>query len=176
MAVRGVGAGAGADLSTRRADRRGPCGTTDDCIFDELKVLGCVEGQNLKIVGGGFDLREDQYSKVAAELTKAAPEDACERKGCRAACVCDGQESRRSKLQKEAPSAGERTVFAEGFDSLDGARRGSTDAAGTARHERHLIAPRRHIPIPRSDVPRLAVCRLFDLACYLKAAIGAAEK
>ena len=43
-------------------------------FFDELKVLGFVEGQNLKIVGGGFDLREDQYSEVAATLTKAAPD------------------------------------------------------------------------------------------------------
>ncbi len=44
-------------------------------FFDELKVLGFVEGQNLKIVaGGGFDLREDQMSDVAATLAKAAPD------------------------------------------------------------------------------------------------------
>jgi putative tryptophan/tyrosine transport system substrate-binding protein len=42
-------------------------------FFDELKVLGFVEGQNLKIVAGGFDLRADQYSEVAATLAKAAP-------------------------------------------------------------------------------------------------------
>ena len=43
-------------------------------FFDELKVLGFVEGQNLKIVVGGFDLREDQYADVAATLAKAAPD------------------------------------------------------------------------------------------------------
>jgi putative tryptophan/tyrosine transport system substrate-binding protein len=43
-------------------------------FFDELKVLGFVEGQNLKIVVGGFDLRDDQYAEVAATLTKAAPD------------------------------------------------------------------------------------------------------
>jgi putative tryptophan/tyrosine transport system substrate-binding protein len=43
-------------------------------FFDELKVLGFVEGQNLKIVAGGFDLREDQCADVAATLSKAAPD------------------------------------------------------------------------------------------------------
>jgi putative tryptophan/tyrosine transport system substrate-binding protein len=43
-------------------------------FFDELKVLGFVDGQNLKIVAGGFDLREDQYADVAAMLAKAAPD------------------------------------------------------------------------------------------------------
>ena len=43
-------------------------------FFDELKVLGFVEGQNLKIVAGGFDLREDQFADVAATLAKAAPD------------------------------------------------------------------------------------------------------
>jgi putative tryptophan/tyrosine transport system substrate-binding protein len=43
-------------------------------FFDELKELGFVEGQNLKIVAGGFDLREDQYADVAATLAKAAPD------------------------------------------------------------------------------------------------------
>ena len=37
-------------------------------FFDELKVLGFVEGHNLKIVAGGFDLREDQFANVAATL------------------------------------------------------------------------------------------------------------
>ena len=43
-------------------------------FFDELKVLGFVEGQNLKIVAGGFDLREDPCADVAATLAKAAPD------------------------------------------------------------------------------------------------------
>src|SRR5215813_9137142 len=43
-------------------------------FFDELKTLGFVEGQNLEIVVGGFDLRDEQFAKVAATLPKAAPE------------------------------------------------------------------------------------------------------
>jgi putative tryptophan/tyrosine transport system substrate-binding protein len=43
-------------------------------FLDELKVLGFVEGQNLKIVAGGFDVRDDQFAEVAATLTKAAPD------------------------------------------------------------------------------------------------------
>ena len=43
-------------------------------FFDELKVFGFVEGQNLKIVAGGFDLREDQCADVAETLAKAAPD------------------------------------------------------------------------------------------------------
>jgi putative tryptophan/tyrosine transport system substrate-binding protein len=42
-------------------------------FFDELKLLGFIEGQNLKIVINGFDLRDDQYAEVAAALAKAAP-------------------------------------------------------------------------------------------------------
>jgi ABC-type uncharacterized transport system substrate-binding protein len=43
-------------------------------FFDELKTLGFVEGQNLEIVAGGFELRNDQYADVAATLPKAAPD------------------------------------------------------------------------------------------------------
>ena len=43
-------------------------------FFDELKTLGFVEGQNLKIVAGGFELRNDEYADVAATLLKAAPD------------------------------------------------------------------------------------------------------
>ena len=43
-------------------------------FLDELKVLGFVEGQNLKIVVGGFGLREDQFADVVATLAKAAPD------------------------------------------------------------------------------------------------------
>jgi putative ABC transport system substrate-binding protein len=43
-------------------------------FFEELKTLGFVEGQNLKIVAGGFELRNDQYAEVAATLLKAAPD------------------------------------------------------------------------------------------------------
>jgi putative ABC transport system substrate-binding protein len=43
-------------------------------FFDELKVLGFVEGHNLKIVAGGFDLREDQFANVAATLPSQTPD------------------------------------------------------------------------------------------------------
>ncbi len=43
-------------------------------FFDELKGLGFVEGHNLQIVAGGFGLREDQFSEVAATVVKSAPE------------------------------------------------------------------------------------------------------
>jgi putative ABC transport system substrate-binding protein len=43
-------------------------------FFDELKTLGFVEGQNLEIVVAGFDLRDDEFAKVGATLTKAAPD------------------------------------------------------------------------------------------------------
>jgi putative tryptophan/tyrosine transport system substrate-binding protein len=43
-------------------------------FFDELKKFGFVEGQNLKIVAGGFELRNDQYADVAATLAKTAPD------------------------------------------------------------------------------------------------------
>jgi putative ABC transport system substrate-binding protein len=42
-------------------------------FFDELKTLGFLEGQNLK-VAGGFDLREEQCADVAATLAKAPPD------------------------------------------------------------------------------------------------------
>ena len=43
-------------------------------FFDELKTLGFVEGRNLDIVVDGFELRDDQFAKVAVTLTKAAPD------------------------------------------------------------------------------------------------------
>jgi putative tryptophan/tyrosine transport system substrate-binding protein len=43
-------------------------------FFDELKGLGFVEGHNLQIVAGGFGLREDQSTEVAAMVAKSAPD------------------------------------------------------------------------------------------------------
>jgi hypothetical protein len=34
-------------------------------FFDEFTLFGFVEGQNLKIVVGGFDLRDDQFAEVS---------------------------------------------------------------------------------------------------------------
>jgi putative ABC transport system substrate-binding protein len=55
-------------------------------FFDELKVLGFVDGKNLKIVAGGFDIRDDRFAEVAATLTKAAPD----------ACFCVGDSATRA--------------------------------------------------------------------------------
>ena len=43
-------------------------------FFDELRGLGFVEGHNLQIVAGGFGLREDQSTEVAATVAKSAPD------------------------------------------------------------------------------------------------------
>ena len=43
-------------------------------FFDELKGLGFVEGHNLQIVAGGFGLRKDQFTEVAATVAKSAPD------------------------------------------------------------------------------------------------------
>jgi putative ABC transport system substrate-binding protein len=39
-------------------------------FFDELKVFGFLDGQNLKIVFAGFDLRDEQFAEAAAMLAK----------------------------------------------------------------------------------------------------------
>jgi hypothetical protein len=49
-------------------------GTPERGAFDELKGLGCVEGQNLKIVVNGFGLRDEQFAEAAATLAKSAPD------------------------------------------------------------------------------------------------------
>jgi putative ABC transport system substrate-binding protein len=43
-------------------------------FFHELKLLGFVEGKNLSIVPGGFDLRSDQYAEYARTLAKSNPD------------------------------------------------------------------------------------------------------
>ena len=41
-------------------------------FFDELRGLGFVEGQNLKIIVDGFGLRDEQFAEAAASLAKSA--------------------------------------------------------------------------------------------------------
>jgi putative ABC transport system substrate-binding protein len=43
-------------------------------FFDELRLLGFIEGQNLAIVAGGFGLRDEQRPALAAEIVKLAPD------------------------------------------------------------------------------------------------------
>ena len=43
-------------------------------LFDELKLFGFVEGQNLSVAPGGFNLRRDQYAEYARTLVKSNPD------------------------------------------------------------------------------------------------------
>src|SRR5262245_41873745 len=43
-------------------------------FFNELRQLGFIEGQNLAVDRRGFEVRYDQFSAIAVELVKAAPE------------------------------------------------------------------------------------------------------
>src|SRR5262249_43491077 len=43
-------------------------------FFDELRRNGFIEGQNLSVVEGGFNVREDQAAGVVEALVKAAPD------------------------------------------------------------------------------------------------------
>jgi putative tryptophan/tyrosine transport system substrate-binding protein len=43
-------------------------------FFDELRLSGFIEGQNLAIVAGGFGLRDEQRPALAAEIVKLAPD------------------------------------------------------------------------------------------------------
>jgi putative ABC transport system substrate-binding protein len=43
-------------------------------FFDELHLHGFIEGQNLTVLPGGFDVRNEQLAEHAAALVKAAPD------------------------------------------------------------------------------------------------------
>jgi putative ABC transport system substrate-binding protein len=43
-------------------------------FFDELKVLGFVEGKNLNVIPGGFDLPPDHFAEYAKKLAKLSPD------------------------------------------------------------------------------------------------------
>ena len=43
-------------------------------FFDELRLNGFIEGQNLTVVPGGFDVRNEELAGRAAALVKAAPD------------------------------------------------------------------------------------------------------
>ena len=43
-------------------------------FFDELRFAGFIEGQNLIVVTGGFDVRDERFAERAAALVKAAPD------------------------------------------------------------------------------------------------------
>src|SRR5436189_3887645 len=43
-------------------------------FLDELRVHGFVEGQNLEIVPGGFQARNEQIAELVPAMVKAAPD------------------------------------------------------------------------------------------------------
>ena len=43
-------------------------------LFDEMRLHGFVEGQNLLVIPGGFDVPNDKVAERAAALVKAAPD------------------------------------------------------------------------------------------------------
>ena len=65
---------------TRRTYRLGfmvPAGRESSGViafFDELRLLGFIEGQNVDVIPGGFDIRNDQLAERAATVVAAAPD------------------------------------------------------------------------------------------------------
>jgi putative tryptophan/tyrosine transport system substrate-binding protein len=43
-------------------------------LFDELRLNGFIENQNVEVLPGGFDVRNEQLAELAAALVKAAPD------------------------------------------------------------------------------------------------------
>jgi len=43
-------------------------------LFDELRLNGFIENQNLEVLPGGFDAQDEQLTELAAALVKAAPD------------------------------------------------------------------------------------------------------
>jgi putative tryptophan/tyrosine transport system substrate-binding protein len=49
-------------------------GPLNAAFFDELRLFGFVDGQNLKVNGGGFGLRDDQLAEIVAAMAKSPPD------------------------------------------------------------------------------------------------------
>jgi len=49
-------------------------GPANAAFFDELRVFGFVEGQNLKVDGSGFGLRDEQLPEIVAAMAKSPPD------------------------------------------------------------------------------------------------------
>jgi putative ABC transport system substrate-binding protein len=43
-------------------------------LFDELRLNGFIEGQNLEVIPGGLDIRNEQVAEQVAAILKAAPD------------------------------------------------------------------------------------------------------
>src|SRR5215213_11173617 len=49
-------------------------GPLNAAFFDELRVFGFVDGQNLEVSGGGFGLRDEQLAEIVAAMAKSPPD------------------------------------------------------------------------------------------------------
>ena len=45
-----------------------------DAFFDELRMAGFIEGQNLAVAADGFNLRNERLTAAAAAIVKSAPD------------------------------------------------------------------------------------------------------
>ena len=75
-------------------------------LFDELKGLGFVEGQNLKIVVNGFGLRDEQFAEAPATLAKSAPDVifCVGNPAMRAAGLCDAVSRWHARAMRNPPA------------------------------------------------------------------------
>jgi putative tryptophan/tyrosine transport system substrate-binding protein len=49
-------------------------GPLNAAFFDELRTFGFVDGQNLKVSGAGFGLRDEQLAETVAAMAKSPPD------------------------------------------------------------------------------------------------------
>jgi putative tryptophan/tyrosine transport system substrate-binding protein len=74
VAARGTRTAAGPYLPPRY---RGAAARDDPAIvafFDELRIHGFIEGQNLEVVPSGFQARNEQIAELVSVIVKAAPD------------------------------------------------------------------------------------------------------
>ena len=65
--------------------------TQYDAFFDELRMAGFIDGQNVAVATDGFNLRNEQLTEAAAAIVKAAPDAIITARGTtRACCRCPG--------------------------------------------------------------------------------------
>jgi hypothetical protein len=67
-------AGGRSHLSPRSNERLENRRNAYRSLFDELRLSGFVEGQNLKVDGGGYGLRDEQLPEIVAAMAKSPPD------------------------------------------------------------------------------------------------------
>jgi hypothetical protein len=74
MAARCIGTGAGSYVSHSFLLPFGRDSISVGQFLDELRLNGFIEGQNLTVVPGGFNVGREQLSQAVATLVDAAPD------------------------------------------------------------------------------------------------------